>query len=76
MPGRDGYELIRDVRHLAPHEGGLTPAVALTAYVREDDEQAAIAAGYHRHIRKPVIAAELIATIAELAASTLAMRQR
>jgi CheY-like chemotaxis protein len=69
MPGLDGYDLIRRVRRLAPREGGMTPAVALTAYVREEDEQAALSAGYHRHIRKPVIISELIATIAELAAA-------
>ncbi|MEP6915777.1 MAG: hypothetical protein ABJC89_09020, partial [Acidobacteriota bacterium] len=48
---------------------GMTPAVALTAYVRPEDEQLAIAAGYHRHVRKPVIVAELIATLAEVAAA-------
>ncbi len=69
MPDQHGYDLIRRVRALAEGEGGSTPALALTPYVREDDVRAAIAAGYHRHLRKPVVVPELIAAIAELAAS-------
>jgi signal transduction histidine kinase len=70
MPGEDGYDLIRRVRHLPMLEGGETPAVALTAYVRQQDAVAALAAGYHRHIRKPVMMGELIGVVAELAAAT------
>ena len=32
MPGEDGYALLARVRALAAEEGGLVPAVALTAY--------------------------------------------
>jgi CheY-like chemotaxis protein len=67
MPGLDGYDLIRHVRELPSNQGGMTPAVALTAYVRPEDEQLAITAGYDRHVRKPVIVAELITTLAEIA---------
>ncbi|HEX6974615.1 MAG TPA: response regulator [Vicinamibacterales bacterium] len=70
MAGEDGYDLIRRVRQLDPNQGGETPAVALTAYVRGQDARAALNAGYHRHVRKPVVVDELIATLAELAAST------
>ena len=69
MPGQDGYDLIRHVRELAPHDGGRTPAVALTAYVRAEDAEAALSAGYQRHIRKPVVVAELIDAVAALAAA-------
>ena len=69
MPGQDGYDLIRQVRDLAPHEGGRTPAVALTAYVRAEDAEAALSAGYQRHIRKPVVVAELLDAVAALAAA-------
>jgi CheY-like chemotaxis protein len=48
-------------------EGGETPAVALTAYVRDEDAGTALAAGYHRHIRKPVVVEDLIAAVAALA---------
>jgi CheY-like chemotaxis protein len=67
MPGEDGYDLIRQVRGLDDGEGGRTPAVALTAYVRGEDRHAAFAAGYDRHIRKPVDVAELVTTVAQLA---------
>ena len=67
MPGEDGYDLIRAVRARPAREGGLTPAVALTAYVRAEDVAAALAAGYQRHLRKPIVVSELIGTVAELA---------
>ncbi len=69
MPGQDGYDLIRHIRELAANDGGQTPAVALTAYVRREDQDAALAAGFHRHIKKPVIVAELINVVAELVAT-------
>lgn len=68
MPGEDGYALIRRVRALSEIEGGGTPAIALTAYVRLEDEHAALAAGYDRYLRKPVVVSELIGKVAELVA--------
>ncbi len=68
MPGQDGYDLIRRVRNLPSDEGGMIPAVALTAYVRTEDQNAALAAGYQRHLKKPVDVSELISAVAELAA--------
>ncbi len=67
MPDQDGYELIRTVRRLPIVEAGRTPAIALTAYVREEDVGRALAAGFDRHIRKPVPVVELIQAVAELA---------
>jgi signal transduction histidine kinase len=67
MPDEDGYSLIKRVRSLTSHEGGDTPALALTAYVRNQDQNAALSAGYHRHVRKPVDVSELITAVAELA---------
>ncbi len=72
MPGEDGYDLIRAVRGLPVQEGSETPAVALTAYVREQDAAAALAAGYHRHMRKPVVIGELIGAVAQLATAAAA----
>ena len=68
MPGMDGYELIRRVRALPPERGGLVPAAALTAYARPDDRLAALTAGYHIHMAKPVQPAELAVVLASLAA--------
>jgi CheY-like chemotaxis protein len=67
MPDEDGYTFMGRVRSLSPHEGGNTPAAALTAYAREEDRKQALAAGYQMHIAKPVAAGQLVAMIAKLA---------
>ena len=63
MPGRDGYELMEDCRA----RGVPTPAIALTAYVRSEDRAKALAAGYQRHVAKPIEAAQLLAAVSALA---------
>src|SRR5690606_12715520 len=67
MPGKDGYQLIEQIRQLPEQMGGDTPAVALTAFARSEDRTRAIMAGYQIHISKPIEARELVATIASLA---------
>jgi PAS domain S-box-containing protein len=66
MPDFDGYELIRKLR--AMHDARLRnlPAIALTAYARNDDRQRALLAGFQMHVSKPVEPRELIAGIASL----------
>jgi PAS domain S-box-containing protein len=64
MPGEDGYWLIRAVRELAPEQGGATPAVALTAYVRVDDRLRVLEAGFQQYVPKPVEPDELRAVLA------------
>ncbi|MGB3202698.1 MAG: PAS domain-containing protein [Nodosilinea sp.] len=66
MPDRDGYALMRQVRRLSPERGGQVPAIALTAYVGEIDFQQAMAAGFQKHIAKPVEPDRLIRAIADL----------
>ena len=70
MPGENGYELIRRVRHLGPDHGGSIPALALTAYARPEDRMKAVRAGFQMHISKPVEAAELLTMVASLAGCT------
>jgi PAS domain S-box-containing protein len=53
LPGMDGHEFMRTVRDRTTARGGLVPAIALTAYGREEDRQAALAAGYQVHLTKP-----------------------
>jgi CheY-like chemotaxis protein len=53
MPRMDGYHFIREVRGLGPHDGGETPAVALTALNRLKDRTRAVAAGFQYHLVKP-----------------------
>ncbi|HEX8561036.1 MAG TPA: PAS domain S-box protein [Pyrinomonadaceae bacterium] len=67
MPGEDGYELIGRVRALPPEAGGMTPAVALTAYARTEDRLRAMRAGFEMHVSKPVELTELIVVVANLA---------
>jgi len=67
MPGEDGYELIRKVRAREPERGGQIPAVALTGYASADDAARSLAAGFQRHMSKPIDLAELIAVAARLA---------
>jgi len=70
MPDMDGYELIRRVRRLRPEEGGRTPALALTAYAREEDRRRAIRAGFQSHLAKPAAPDELAEVVASLAGRT------
>ena len=67
MPGEDGYSLIRKVRALDSANGGLTPAVALTAYGRAHDRTQSLSAGFSMHVPKPVDPGEFTAIIASLA---------
>jgi len=66
MPGESGYELMQKIRALSPDEGGLTPAIALTAYARDDDKVRTLSAGFQRHISKPARPDELTSAIAAL----------
>lgn len=63
MPQIDGYMLIRQVRQLSTQEGGEIPAIALTAYAGETNQQQALAAGFQRHLPKPVKPETLVETI-------------
>jgi PAS domain S-box-containing protein len=69
MPSRDGYALLEAIRALPPANGGLTPAIAITAYARTEDRVRALAAGFDLHIAKPVPLDELRVAIARLAGS-------
>ena len=66
MPGADGYSLIESVRALPADCGGQTPAVALTAYARNEDRARALAAGFQNHLAKPIVPSKLVETLREL----------
>jgi len=70
MRDEDGYGLIRKVRSLSSERGGGTPALALTAYTREDDRLRALSAGYQIHLAKPITGPELAAAVANLVGRT------
>jgi CheY-like chemotaxis protein len=66
MPEMDGYALIRQIRKWSPQQGGMIPAIALTAYAGEINQKQALAAGFGMHISKPVEPEELVKAIARL----------
>jgi PAS domain S-box-containing protein len=66
MPDMDGYMLVRQVRVLPPEEGGQIPAIALTAYAGDFNQKQALAAGFQRHVAKPVEPNELVKAIVTL----------
>jgi CheY-like chemotaxis protein len=67
MPEIDGYDLLSQIRALTPESKQPLPAIAVTAYAREEDRQQALAAGFQGHIPKPVDLGKLMATIFQLA---------
>lgn len=62
MPFEDGYSFIRGLRG----SGGAVPAIALTAHATEADAARSLAAGFDRHLAKPVELEVLVASLAEL----------
>ncbi|MBG1242745.1 hybrid sensor histidine kinase/response regulator [Nostoc sp. NZL] len=63
MSEQDGYTLIRKLRSLEPEKGGRIPAIALTAYTREEDRLEALSAGFQQHLSKPIDPTKLIAMV-------------
>ncbi|MBD1852572.1 ATP-binding protein [Leptolyngbya sp. FACHB-711] len=66
MPEMDGYALMQQIRARSPEAGGKIPAIALTAYAGEYDRRQALAAGFQRHISKPVEPDELVKAIVQV----------
>ena len=64
MPDMDGCMLMRQIRDLELAKQ--VPAIALTAYAGEFDRQRALAAGFQRHLAKPVEPDDLVSMIATL----------
>jgi CheY-like chemotaxis protein len=65
MAVEDGYTFIRQVRALGGRAARV-PAVALTAYGHPADRAHALAAGFDRHVPKPIMPNELIAVVASV----------
>jgi PAS domain S-box-containing protein len=63
MPGEDGYQLIQKV--IALDMAPRIPAIAITAYAKQEDKERALAAGFQRYLAKPVELGELISAVAE-----------
>lgn len=54
LPEEDGLSFIRWVRRQDSLTGSFIPALALTAYVRVEEREAALQAGFQGHVSKPV----------------------
>jgi signal transduction histidine kinase/ActR/RegA family two-component response regulator len=67
MPEEDGYTLIHSVRALAQDELSRIPAIALTAFARNEDRTRALVAGFNVHLAKPIDPAELVQAVVDLA---------
>lgn len=62
MPQVDGYMLIQRIRSSSRH-GADVPAIAFTAYAREEDRRRAMVAGFDLHLAKPVDSHTLVRAI-------------
>ncbi|MEH2207526.1 MAG: ATP-binding protein [Nostoc sp.] len=68
MPEMDGYMLMCQVKALQANQAKQIPAIALTAYAGEINQQQALESGFQKHLSKPVEPEELIKEIATLIA--------
>ena len=67
MPDEDGYGLIKRIRSLENGVSENIPAVAITAYAKEEDRERALSAGFQIYLAKPVELTELISVVARAA---------
>jgi PAS domain S-box-containing protein len=67
MPDMSGIELLNKIRALAPESGGITPAIALSAYGRNEDRARSLRAGFDRYFAKPFNPNEVISALRHLA---------
>ena len=63
MPGEDGLSMIKRIRQRSPARGGLVRAIAVSAYARPEDRQAALAAGYDDFLAKPAMPADVVRAV-------------
>ena len=66
MPEIDGYQLLDQIRALPSGRHRKTPAIALTAYARDEDREAALSKGFQAHATKPIDINEVVNVIAIL----------
>ena len=67
MPDTDGYELIRALRARETGSGRRLPALAVTAFTREEDQERALREGFSGYLPKPVNTARLLSLLMALA---------
>jgi PAS domain S-box-containing protein len=65
MPYANGFDFLGQLRAMGGDYVRI-PAIALTAYAREEDRQRALTAGFQAHVGKPFDIAVLLETVADL----------
>jgi CheY-like chemotaxis protein len=63
MPEVDGYALLRKIRH-GNSRAADAPAIAFTAYARDEDRRRVLESGFQLHLAKPVDADGLVRAVA------------
>jgi len=74
MPEEDGYDLIRGLRNDAARSHSRLPAIALTGYTREAEQQLALASGFDEVIAKPAELGALMDAIRRLGCAGRSLR--
>ncbi|QYG06992.1 ATP-binding protein [Janthinobacterium sp. PAMC25594] len=69
MPDADGFDLLAQIRAHASPDAARLPVLALTAFAQPQDRQRALASGFQAWVSKPLDPAELLTTVAQLAAT-------
>jgi PAS domain S-box-containing protein len=70
MPGANGYVLIREVRKREVHTAQHLPTAAITAYAGTHDRERALAAGFDRHLSKPINPAAIVEAVLSMQSGT------
>jgi CheY-like chemotaxis protein len=65
MPGEDGYQLIERIRSMGFDDDRRIPAVAITAYAKEEDRQKALSSGFQNYLTKPIELSDLVTAVAD-----------
>ena len=66
MPDMDGLELLRCVRALHDKRAKNLPAIALSAFARNEDQTRALQAGFAAYLTKPIEPSKLVEKILDL----------
>jgi CheY-like chemotaxis protein len=66
MLGRNGWELVEQVRTWSRARGGQIPAIAVTGAASDEDRAHSLRSGFDAHLSKPIDMRELVRTIATL----------
>lgn len=72
LPRVDGHALLRELRRL----GHRFPAIAVTAFVRDDDRRRAHVSGFAAHVAKPFDVERLVALARDLIPHTIGVETR